>query len=176
MRLIAKAAVVAGVAFAGAQLVPYGWRHSNPPVAQDAPWPSAATRTLAVRACYDCHSNESKYPVYSYVAPMSWLVRHDIDGGRAVLNFSLFGQGENKLHDAADAVEEGWMPPRKYLLLHPDAKLSAAEKRELAAALEAMDEADGGGGRRGPNRGPGGSGSGSGSGSNSGPGSGSSGD
>jgi hypothetical protein len=152
MRLIAKAAAVAGAAFLGAQLVPYGWRHSNPPVVQDAPWPTATSRRLAVRACYDCHSNESTYPVYSYVAPMSWLVRKDIDDGRRALNFSLFGQGGNELHDAGEAVTGGSMPPRKYLVLHPDARLSAAEKRELAAAINAMD--DGSGGRR--NRGRGG--------------------
>jgi hypothetical protein len=124
------------------QLVPYGWRHPNPPVIQDAPWPSAEARRIAKAACYDCHSNESKWPVYSYVAPMSWLVRRDVEEGRHRLNFSTWGQGESEVHEAAETVQEGSMPPRQYTLLHRDASLSAAEKAELIAALEGMDGGD----------------------------------
>jgi hypothetical protein len=121
------------------QLVPYGWRHPNPPVIQDAPWPSAEARRIAKAACYDCHSNESQWPVYSYVAPMSWLVRSDVEEGRRSLNFSTWGTGEQEIHDAAETVQEGSMPPRKFTLLHPSAKLSAAEKQTLIDALEGMD-------------------------------------
>jgi hypothetical protein len=127
------------------QLVPYGWRHPNPPVTQDAPWPSVRARALAKAACYDCHSNESKWPVYSYVAPLSWLVRRDVVEGRGRLNFSTWDRGEREAHEGAETVEEGSMPPRQYTLLHPDAKLSAAEKAELIAALEALDGGRGGG-------------------------------
>src|SRR5262245_22121144 len=69
-------------------LVPYGWWHANPPVVQDAPWPDAESARIARESCYSCHSNETDWPVYSYVAPMSWLVRFDVQRGRDRLNFS----------------------------------------------------------------------------------------
>jgi hypothetical protein len=124
--------------FAGIQLVPYGWSHSNPPVTADAPWPSAESERVARAACYDCHSNETHYPIYAYVAPMSWLVRHDIDDGRRKLNFSTWGQ-DTDIHDAADVVRDGSMPPKQFTILHPGARLSAEEKAALIAALERMD-------------------------------------
>ena len=77
-----------GVLLLAIQAVPYGHRHDNPPRRIEPRWASGAIRDLAVRACYDCHSNETVWPWYSYVAPMSWLIRKDIDEGRADLNFS----------------------------------------------------------------------------------------
>lgn len=133
-RTLLAAAIVTGAVFAGVQVVPYGHDHSNPAVVQDAPWPDAASRQLAVAACYDCHSNESEWPVYSYVAPMSWLVRNDVDEGRAALNFSEWNH-PGEVEDAADAVVDGSMPPRAYELAHPDARLDDAERRRLVDAL-----------------------------------------
>ena len=137
----------------GLQLVPYGWRHSNPPVVADAPWPDPTSRRLARAACYDCHSNEATWPVYSYVAPMSWLVRNDVEGGREELNFSTWGQGAGEVDEAAETIEDGSMPPRQYLVLHPAARLSTEEKHALVATLASMDGDDG---DRGRNRGRGG--------------------
>ena len=138
VRRAVKPVALAGVIGLGLlQLVPYGWRHSNPPVTGAAVWPSAEAERLARAACYDCHSNETEWPVYSYVAPMSWLVRYDVDRGRDALNFSV-GGGDD-LDDAAEEVEDRSMPPDRYVRLHPDARLSAAE-------------------RAGPDRGPGGHG------------------
>ena len=147
---------VAGVVLA-IQFVPYGWWHENPPVTEDAPWPSEDARALAVAACYDCHSNETEWPVYSYVAPMSWLVRNDVESGRDELNFSTWDEDDGDADDAAETIEDGSMPPSQYTLLHPDARLSAEEQAELIAALEAMDEArgDDDGDRSGSNSGPG---------------------
>ncbi len=160
MHRFVKPAIITVAAIGGAmQLVPYGWDHSNPEVTQDAPWPSEQARSIAVGACYDCHSNESDWPVYSYVAPMSWLVRRDVDNGREALNFSTWDQGEQETHDAAEVVEEGSMPPTQYRLLHSEARLSDEERQILVDALEQMD--DGGGGddgdedRSGSNSGPG---------------------
>ena len=123
------------------QLVPYGWKHPNPPVTQDAPWPSERAREIAVGACYDCHSNETEWPVYSYVAPMSWLVRRDVENGREALNFSTWDQEqESDADDGADEVEDGSMPPRQYPPLHPDARLSDEEEQILIEALEEMED------------------------------------
>lgn len=70
------------------QLIPYGRQHTNPPVVAEPAWDSPQTRDLAVRACFDCLSNDTVWPWYSNVAPISWLVQRDIDEGRQRLNFS----------------------------------------------------------------------------------------
>ena len=87
-RWLKLGAIVTATVAGGIQLVPYGRDHANPAVVADAPWPDAATRELAVDACYACHSNETDWPWYSNVAPMSWLVQRDVEDGRDELNFS----------------------------------------------------------------------------------------
>jgi hypothetical protein len=125
--------------FLALQLVPYGWKHSNPPVTAPAPWPSADAERLARAACYDCHSNETDWPLYSYVAPFSWLVRSDVESGRDELNFSEWDRDDGEADDAADEIVDGSMPPSQYTLIHPDAKLSDEEKQVLVDALLQMD-------------------------------------
>jgi hypothetical protein len=121
------------------QLVPYGWEHSNPPVAADAPWPNVEAERLARAACYDCHSNETDWPAYSYVAPFSWLVRGDIESGRDELNFSEWDRDDGEADDAAEEIAEGSMPPDQYTWIHRDAKLSDQERQILIDALLQMD-------------------------------------
>jgi hypothetical protein len=113
------------------QLVPYGRSHANPPVVKEAPWDSAQTKALVRRACYDCHSNESVWPWYSNVAPVSWLVQRDVDEGRSKLNFSEWNREQRRAKDVAASIEEGEMPMAIYLPLHPDARLSAEETKAL---------------------------------------------
>ena len=163
MRRALKVAALVGLGlFAVIQLVPYGWRHPNPPVVQDAPWPDAASERVARESCYDCHSNESNWPVYSYVAPMSWLVRQDVERGRDELNFSEWDRFSGEADDAIEQVEEASMPPDRYTLVHRDAGLTNEEAATLAAALARMDDGDDGDGDDdgdggdGGNRGPGG--------------------
>jgi len=74
--------------FLALQLVPYGRDHVNPSKVSEPAWDSPATRALAKQACFDCHSNETEWPAYARIAPASWLVQHDVEEGRAVLNFS----------------------------------------------------------------------------------------
>jgi hypothetical protein len=71
------------------QVIPYGRDHTNPPVIEEPVWDSAQTRDLAVRACFDCHSNETVWPWYSNVAPLSWLVQSDVEEGRETLNLRV---------------------------------------------------------------------------------------
>ncbi|MBX3248686.1 MAG: heme-binding domain-containing protein [Myxococcales bacterium] len=123
--------------FLVAQLVPYGRAHTNPPVVQEPAWDRPATRALAVRACFDCHSNETRWPWYAHVAPMSWLVQRDVDVGRRVMNFSEWNRRYEEADEAAETVLEGEMPLGVYLLLHPSARLSVDEKRALADGLAA---------------------------------------
>ena len=63
--------------------VPYGRDHVNPPVGAEPSWDSPETRALARQACFDCHSNETEWPAYSTVAPVSWLIQHDVSEGAA---------------------------------------------------------------------------------------------
>ncbi len=118
------------------QLVPYGRNHTNPPVQAEPQWASPRTRELFFRACADCHSNETVWPWYSSVAPMSWLIQRDVDEGRARFNISEWGiGGENKGEEAAETVSRGAMPMAVYVPLHPAAWLSAQEKREFIQGL-----------------------------------------
>jgi hypothetical protein len=120
-----------------AQAVPYGRSHANPPVQAEPKWNSPATRTLAERACFDCHSNLTSWPLYSSVAPVSWLVQRDVDGGRSALNFSEWNLPQDGAGDAVEAVAGGSMPPWFYTIMHPKAKLSAADEQALMNGLAA---------------------------------------
>lgn len=118
------------------QLVPYGRNHTNPPVIKEPDWNSPRTRELAVRACFDCHSNETKWPWYSNYAPLSWVVQRHVDVGRTVLNFSDWTRDwEHAKGQAPANVILGDMPLASYKLLHPESKLSQSEKVELAKGL-----------------------------------------
>ncbi len=84
------------------------------------------------RSCYDCHSNKSSWPWYSYVAPVSWLVADHVDEGRKELNFSVWNtytakRQSKKLKEIVEELEEGEMPLTPYLITHSDAALSEAE-------------------------------------------------
>ena len=124
--------------FAVAQIVPYGRAHQNPPVVQEPAWDSPHTRALAQRACFDCHSNETVWPWYSNVAPISWQVQRDVDEGREKLNFSEWGMGEQEADEIYESVQEGEMPMGIYLLTHPEARLNAEEKGLLLSGLQKM--------------------------------------
>lgn len=128
------------LAFVAIQFVPYGWTHANPPVVDPLQWPSTESERVARASCYDCHSNETDWPLYSYVAPMSWLVRNDVESGREELNFSNWDDFDSEADDAADEILGGSMPPANYVRLHPDAALNSVEKQLLVDALAAIDD------------------------------------
>ncbi|WP_345970223.1 heme-binding domain-containing protein [Sulfurimonas sp. HSL1-6] len=120
------------------QIIPFGHDHTNPPVMAEPAWDTPQTRTLFMRACADCHSNETVWPWYSHVAPVSWLVAHDVEEGREHFNVSLWGvQKKNDGDEAAEEVEENEMPPLVYLPTHPEARLTPEEKTALIAGLKA---------------------------------------
>jgi len=127
-----KKAIKWGIVFLIAiQLVPFGLSHANPPVTQEPPWDSPATRELVRRACFDCHSNQTVWPWYSNVAPVSWLNQRDVNGGRSHVNFSEWNKPQKHAEDVANEVRSADMPPWFYLPMHPPARLTAAEKQEL---------------------------------------------
>ncbi|MBU4539517.1 MAG: heme-binding domain-containing protein [Weeksellaceae bacterium] len=94
------------------------------------------TAALIRNSCYDCHSNETKYPWYTNVQPFAWFLKSHIDDGRKELNFSTFATYEpkrqaHKLSEAAEQVQKGDMPLDSYVLIHSEAKLSAPQQQEL---------------------------------------------
>ena len=118
------------------QLAPY--RVTNPSPRQEPAWDSPRTRELAVAACYDCHSNETHTTWWEGIAPLSWWITNHVEEGRAALNFSEWGTGgHGGAGDAAETVSEASMPPAYYtwLGMHADAKLTPAERAELATGL-----------------------------------------
>lgn len=95
-----------------------------------------STAKLIKNGCYDCHSNESKYPWYSNIQPIAWFLKKHIDDGRKELNFSTFATYEpkrqaHKLQEAAEMIENGAMPLESYILMHPEAKFTEAQKKEI---------------------------------------------
>jgi hypothetical protein len=127
-RLISILVVIAVLIGILIQFIPYGRNHQNPPVVQEPKWANPETRALAKRACFDCHSNETVWPWYSNIAPVSWLVYRDVEEGRANMNFSEWKVAIEP-GEIAEVVDTGRMPLPQYLLLHPTAKFSDQEVR-----------------------------------------------
>jgi Haem-binding domain len=127
------------VVFALIQLIPYGRSHKNPSVVQEPAW-DAQTRAIAKKACFDCHSNETVWPWYSNIAPVSWLVQRDVDEGRSKLNFSDWGHNVRSVAEIIDEIQGGDMPPGQYKLMHPAAKLTATEKQTFIQGLQGLSK------------------------------------
>ena len=126
--------------------------HVNPPI-DPAKTLFATTpappnvQSILERSCNDCHSNKTVYPWYDDIAPASWLVANDVNGGRHQMNLSEWGtySQKKKLHrlkDICDQVKQGDMPLWYYLPLHPKAKLTDADRATICtwASNEAMRE------------------------------------
>jgi len=107
---------------------------TNPPITAEPKWDSADTRELARKACFDCHSNESKYPFYAYIAPFSWLVKNHIEEGRENLNFSEW-KNDVDIDEIADEVNNDEMPLWDYKLMHSESRLTESEKNRLILGL-----------------------------------------
>ena len=107
----------------------------NPPVTNTVAWDSPETEALWKTACADCHSNETVYPWYSYVAPVGWLVAHDTHEGRDKLNISNGSRIE--LDEMIEVIEEGEMPLPIYTVMHPDAALTDSQRTALVEGLRA---------------------------------------
>jgi hypothetical protein len=123
------------VAFIAIQIVPVN--RSNPAVQGDFRGSPEVVSVLR-RACYDCHSNETVWPWYSRVAPVSWVIAHDVNEGRAALNFSTWNQlsaekQAEAMKESWEEVAEGKMPTWYYVAPHPEARLSANDQSVLRA-------------------------------------------
>lgn len=141
IRQHALAAVIAlGAAALAAQLIMV--ERVNPPASSGSPLAAPAQiGALLSRACYDCHSNRTRWPWYSRIAPMSWLIARDVALGRKELNFSEWGSyypqtRRRKLQWMGRALRERSMPPWAYRLMHPGARLTGAERAMLDQWIE----------------------------------------
>ena len=111
---------------------------TNPAATREVRWDTPATRALASRACFDCHSNGTVWPWYSHVAPASWLVINHVNSGRRHLDFSEWDRPQHATFtDVEDNVTSGEMPIWNYVIVHPRAKLTPAERQQLLDGLRA---------------------------------------
>jgi hypothetical protein len=139
LKILKWAAIVVACLFVLAQFKRPA--RTNPPV-DPAQTIEAHTQMLAevssilARSCNDCHSNQTTWPWYTNVAPVSWLIVDHVDEGRQKLNFSDWGSGEprrqrKKLEDICEEVKDGAMPLSSYTPLHQYAKLTAHDVKVL---------------------------------------------
>ncbi len=136
-RFIVYIIIALFIVFAAIQFVPFGKDHSNPPVIQEPQWDSARTRELFFRACKNCHSNETEWPWYSNIAPISWLIYEDVEEGRSKFNISILGGYQREGDRAAEMVRKRKMPPWYYLPAHSESRLSNSEREEFIRGLAA---------------------------------------
>ena len=115
-------------------------QRTNPPLKGDLAAPPHI-KTLLRRACYDCHSNETRWLWYAYIAPVSWLILHDVERGRQELNFSEWGSYYpatriRKLQWMGRALREENMPPWTYRIFHPGTGLTQRDSTALEQWIE----------------------------------------
>jgi hypothetical protein len=127
--------VAALAVFAALQLVPV--KRTNPPVESEVDAPPEVKAILR-KSCWDCHSHETVWGWHTYVAPISWLAVHDVNEGREELNFSRWGALDEKglariAKKLPEEVGKGEMPMPIYLLVHPSARPTDAERATLSA-------------------------------------------
>lgn len=102
-------------------------------------------KSILKTSCYDCHTNETVYPWYTNVAPVSWWIKNHIDDGRDELNFSEWGnyslrRKDHKLDEIVEMIDEEEMPLPSYLIAHGDARLNAEQKALLVDWAKAVRE------------------------------------
>lgn len=122
------------------QFIPVSY--NNPTVVAEEDFFSIHDAPLEVKslihsACYDCHSNETKYPGYSKIAPINFWMKNHIEEGRRELNFSTWsnylknGKANHKLDECAEMIEKDEMPLKSYTWMHEEAKLTDTQKTLL---------------------------------------------
>ncbi|RTZ50137.1 cytochrome C [Chryseobacterium arthrosphaerae] len=99
--------------------------------------------TLLKNACYDCHSNETVYPKYAFIAPISWSVKSHVNEGRGHMNFSVWGTynkelKESMLNKSVQTLQNKTMPMPGYIVYHKEANLSEAERSLLIQYFDGM--------------------------------------
>lgn len=134
--------------FAGMQLIPVQRNESDTVSPSDFMQvyqvPDGVCRSLQ-QACYDCHSNHTRYSWYNMVQPVGWLLELHVTGGKAELNFSEWNtysarRKRNKLKSIINQIDNGEMPLPSYTLLHPEAVFSQEEKDAVLEWLQQLKD------------------------------------
>ncbi len=133
MKVVLKILGLVAVVLILLQMVPV--ERTNPPVESRFSAPAEVQEVLK-RACYDCHSHETRWPWYSRIAPFSWIIVGHVKEGRKELNFSRWNRysvrkQRRKLEQIPEEIFSDHMPPRSYLWLHPEARLTPTEKGNI---------------------------------------------
>lgn len=136
-RLILAAAGLGAALLLALQAVPPEFPRDNPPASATIAGPAEVVEILR-SSCFDCHSNETVWPWYAWIAPASWTVTEDVAGGRSRLNFSEWEdlrEGFQRRHarKVVERIEAGEMPMPRYLWLHPGAAVSDEQLQVLRA-------------------------------------------
>lgn len=146
MSILKKIGLIVLVVFVGIQLIPTTRNQSDTIFDQEVTKVfevPANIQNILKNSCYDCHSNNTNYPWYHKVQPMSWILENHIKDGKAALNFHDFGSYSNrkqkgKLRSIKNQIEDGEMPLYSYTLMHSYAKLSEKEKKEIFLWIDKM--------------------------------------
>jgi hypothetical protein len=109
----------------------------NPPVQYEIEWASDEADSIMRMVCYTCHSNETRYPIYAQIAPVSWMAAEHVNQGRQQLNFSEQPMDEISMGRLIEYIQSDAMPPAEYRLTHPEANLSEAQKAVLIEGIRA---------------------------------------
>jgi hypothetical protein len=142
--MLKKILIAIGVILIGIQFIPVD--RSNPPITQEIDAPINVLSILKT-SCYDCHSNETKWTWYSYVAPVSFLVAGDVEKGRKRVNFSEWDKYDEKkkakkMDGILEMVEEGEMPLSIYTIMHSDAKMDPDKIKILKGWVTSSKDED----------------------------------
>ena len=137
-KLLMAVAAAAFAALGGSLIHPFG--ATTPSAANQTIFREAqidpGTLALVQRACQNCHSQNTEWPWYSHVAPVSWLLARDVQQARSHMNLSQWQDYSTDdrlrlLSAIGSAVRNHVMPPQRYLLLHPEARLNGEERQEI---------------------------------------------
>lgn len=131
--LLKRSALIVSAFALVIQFIPVS--RTNPPIITELLWDSRATEATARQTCFDCHSNETRWPWYSYIAPISWLIANDVNQGRQSFNFSDITD-DDSVGGLVKRINNGTMPPANYTALHPEARLTDAQKQDFITGLK----------------------------------------
>jgi hypothetical protein len=144
VRRLRRVGIAAAVLLGAAQLIPVN--RGNPPVIASASIVAREklppeVQSVFQHSCANCHSNRTEWPWYSYVAPASWVIAHDVQAGRRKINFSEWGRyspekREQKLDEICEQLTNGDMPDAKYLWLHQSAKPTQEQREAVCQWIE----------------------------------------
>ena len=146
--MMRKIILTIGIVFVGIQFIPVNLNNSELEQKNDIIVTENPPQEIAVllrTSCYDCHSNNSAYPWYDKIAPVSWWVAHHIDEAKEGLNFSEWAtfttkRKNHKLEEMIEVLDEGEMPLDSYLIMHGGAKVSAEQVVQLKNWINTIKE------------------------------------